>query len=303
MNKTTILLLGAKSKHSPLEAVPAELSRLKQLFTTNNDPELHVEYEPYVTRQLLGDLLRKLTDQISVLHFAGHAGAEQLQTDDEMVYAQHIAGILKTWDTKPSLLFLNGCNSAGQLEVFLDAGVSCVIATHNYIDDHEASQFAYEFYANLLAQQGTVTFSNAFDRAGALVLMGEARQARTLNLPNLKQGLEQDPNQEWDWGLFSLDESLPGKSTLIEVINSIQPQTETIAPSSTPTHKPLDFMSKAKQKQLNKRFEMLSTRLQELQKQRDLETRVEERLRLDAVIEQNQADLDKVQEELSQIFI
>ncbi len=202
---TTILLLGAKSKLHPLESVPAELSRLKQLFTHAPSLNAQVEYEPYLTRAILGDQLRRLTDQVSILHFAGHSGAEQLQTDDELVYARHIAAILQTWQRKPSLLFLNGCNSAGQADPFLEAGIPCVIATHNYIDDKVAALFAYEFYANLLTKPDKVTFGEAFARAGAMTLAGENRAPRSLDIDTRQQA----SSGTWDWGLFTRDPALP----------------------------------------------------------------------------------------------
>lgn len=195
---TTLLLIGAKSKLRPLESVPAELSRIKQLF--NNSTSIHVEYEPYLTRFILGDLLRKLMNKVDIIHFAGHSSAEQLQTDDELVYSYHIAGILQTWDRKPSLLLLNGCNSSGQVKEFLEAGVSCVIATHNYIDDSEAANFAYEFYAYLISNQDKMTFSKAFQSAGSTVLMSKPRQPRSLDITTIDNTSK---HEKWDWGLFS----------------------------------------------------------------------------------------------------
>lgn len=195
----TILLLGAKSKVKPLESVPAELSRIKQLF--GSIKIINIEYEPYLTRFILGDLLRKLMNKVDIIHFAGHSSEAQLQTDDELVYSHHIAGILQAWDRKPSLLLLNGCNSAGQVSDFLKAGVSCVIATHNYIDDKEAAHFAYEFYAYLISDPNKMTFSKAYQSAGSTVLMGKPRQSRSLDLTALETTTEKEA---WDWSLFSL---------------------------------------------------------------------------------------------------
>ncbi|MDD5394078.1 MAG: CHAT domain-containing protein [Thiothrix sp.] len=277
---TTILLLGAKSKLKPLESVPAELSRIKQLFGNATSANCTVDYEPYLTRAILGDLLRKHTDQANIIHFAGHSGAEQLQTDDELVYARHIAGILQTWDRKPDLLFLNGCNSAGQVESFLAAGIPCVIATHNYIDDREASQFAYEFYANLLAKPDKVTLANAFTRAGALVVMGQPRQARSLDISTL----DKSTTQEWDWGLFSRDPNVPKHWTL-----------------TPPPPKPSDFMRKAKLERAQARWQLLFDRLTAIETQYALETRAEEKLRIEHILEQNRADLAKVEQEVDSL--
>lgn len=277
---TTILLLGAKSKLKPLESVPAELSRIKQLFSNATGANCTVDYEPYLTRAILGGLLRKHTDQANIIHFAGHSGTDQLQTDDELVYARHIADILQTWDRKPDLLFLNGCNSAGQVESFLSAGIPCVIATHNYIDDREASQFAYEFYANLIAKPDKVTLANAFTRAGALVLMGQPRQSRSLDIETIKQAV----TQEWDWGLFSRNPDVPKQWTLIPL-----------------PLKPSDFMRKAKLERAQARWQLLFDLITAIETQYALETRVEEKMRMEYILEQKRTELVKVEQEVDSL--
>jgi hypothetical protein len=209
MNNPTILLLGARTQDNPLESVPAELNQLKQLFHDHH-LNLNVEYEPYLTRTNLNNLLRQCANQVTILHFAGHSGAEQLQTNDETVYAQHIAEILQTWDKKPALLFLNGCNSAGQVEAFLNAGIPCVIATHNAIGDTSASKFAYEFYSNLLEHPGEVTFKKAFDRASPAALISQPRQTRTLDIETLPHIAD-----SWDWGFFTHTPDLQQDCTLV----------------------------------------------------------------------------------------
>lgn len=286
----TILLLGAKSKRHPLESVPAELSRLKQLFQAAPNTGLSIEYEPYLTRTILTDQLRRLTDQIGILHFAGHSGAEQLQADDELVYSQHIAAILQTWQQKPGLLFLNGCNSGGQADLFLDAGVPCVIATRNYIDDKKASLFAYEFYASLLADPTKTTLEQAFTRAGALTLMGENRSPRSLDINDLKQ----DTPDGWDWGIFTRDPKLPTSWTLASLQKACE---HTAIPAAvTP-----DFITKMKLDGLQQRWQRLYQRHAAIQTQYDLETREEEKLRMEHVLGQNREELANVEQEISQL--
>lgn len=285
----TILLLGAKSKLHPLESVPAELSRLKQLFQAAPKLDLRIEYEPYLTRSILTEQLRRLTDQLSILHFAGHSGAEQLQMDDELVYAQHIAAILQTWQHKPGLLFLNGCNSAGQAELFLDAGIPCVIATRNYIDDREAALFAYEFYANLLVEPAKTTLAQAFTRAGALTLMGTNRSPRSLDLGDRKT----DTPNTWDWSLFTRDAGLPQRCTFA----NLQITSNTAA---IPT---LDFITKAKREALQTRWQRLYQRHTAIQTQYDLETRAEEKLRMEHILEQNRQELETVEQEIGKLAV
>ncbi|QLQ33184.1 MAG: CHAT domain-containing protein [Candidatus Thiothrix singaporensis] len=286
----TLLLLGAKSKHHPLESVPAELSRLKQLFQAAPNTGLAIEYEPYLTRPILTEQLRRLTDRISILHFAGHSGTEQLQTDDELVYAQHIAAILQSWEQKPCLLFLNGCNSGGQANLFLDAGIPCIIATHHYIDDKEAALFAYEFYAGLLADPDKTTLEQAYTRAGALTLMGKNRSPRSLDIDELKQ----DTPSAWDWGIFTRDRALPTHWTLASLGTSCRQ-------TATPIAAPPDFITKMKLEGLQQRWQRLYQRHAAIQTQYDLEIRAEEKLRMAYILEQNRTDLAQVEQEISEL--
>lgn len=271
----TIMLLGAKSQLAPLESVPAELSQLKQQFT-DADLSLTVEYEPYLTQKTLVSLLTQYTDKIDVLHFAGHSNAQQLETNDAAVYGHHIADVLATWSNKPSLVFLNGCHNADQVDNFLNAGVDCVIATHQAIDDKEAARFAGEFYSNLLSQPDQVTVSNAFKRAGSLVLLGEPRKARTLDIDELHR----DSNV-WDWGLFCKD--------------TARSKQWTMKPSSPPLS---DFFKQKKRERAEERWQRLFDRITAIKTQYDLETKQEEKIRMEHIIQQNQQDLDAVEAEI-----
>lgn len=278
-----ILLLGAKSEVNPLKSVPDELRQIKQLFTTSQQ-KLEVEYEPYLTRSILGDLLRQHTDQLDIVHFAGHSSPEQFLTDKEVVYTQHIASVLKTWTTKPRLLFLNGCNSAGQVRDFHDAGIPCVIATRNYIDDQQAARFAHEFYANLLAQPDKTTYQQAFDRAGALTLMDQRRSPRSLALEAIESGAT-----EWDWGIYPA----PGQDNCLQT---------TLFPSAPA---PADnFMMRIQQTKLENaqaRWTLISDWLVRVLKQYDTETRESEKIRMEAGIQEKQAELAKVELEMTEL--
>ena len=273
-----IALLGAKSQYDPLESVPAELSQLKRQFS-DSTLDLTIEYEPYLTRELLGKVLNQYANQIDILHFAGHSDAEQLKTNDQAVYSHHIADVFADWSNKPILVFINGCSSSGQVDNFLDAGIDCVIATYNPIDDKIAAHFAKEFYAVLLSNPSQVTLANAFKRAGSVVLLGEPRKARSLNIDALHTA-----KQEWDWGLFSRNEDLAAEWTI-----------------EAPPSPPLDFIRKQKFEQAQARWQLLYERLTLLQAQFDLETRPEEKMRMDAIIKQNQHDLDVIESEIIEL--
>jgi len=147
--QTSILLLGAKSVDHPLDAIPRELSQLKQLLDeykrTSNSIAFSVEYEPFFTQGQLKNKLTQLQNQVAILHFAGHSSAEGVLSDDELVYSRHIANHMASWTIPPALTVLNGCHNAGQVKLFHQAGVSVVIATHKAVDDDSAAGFAQAF--------------------------------------------------------------------------------------------------------------------------------------------------------------
>lgn len=216
-----VLLLGAKSLDEPLNSVPAEISAINELFQTQNFNSLSfkIEYQPYLTRKLLTKKLEQLAGRVAILHFAGHSYDNSLQTDDELVYSKHIAQFLKTWRIQPTLIFLNGCNSAGQIELFLKAGVNTVIATHKPINDLQASQFALEFYKSLFAEKGKVSLQDAFDRAGSKVFMGKNSQPLTPN----SESIDMMKSQKWDWGLFSCNTEILKEWTIHNLLSNNRP--------------------------------------------------------------------------------
>jgi hypothetical protein len=286
-----ILLLGAKSQTAPLDSVPAELNRIKQLFTSSQQT-LAVEYEPYLSRNILGDILRRLTDQLRIIHFAGHSNAAQLQTDQEAVYAQHIASLLETWTQKPDLLFLNGCNNAGQVRDFHKAGIACVIATQNPINDAEAARFAYEFYANLLAQPDKTTYQQAFDRAGALTLMDQRRSPRSFVLDEL----DADTNDAaWDWGIYPA----PGQDSFLQTTLFPAVSPADAVGSSFPN--PMLHIYQTKLDNAQQRWTLISDWLVRVLKQYDTETREAEKIRMEDGIQEKQAELTKVEAEMLEL--
>lgn len=197
---SVVLLLGAMSKTKPLSSVPDELSALKRIFEPYEDQEpfLELEYEPYVTRTLLGQKLDEYVERVAILHFAGHSSPDSLEMDDGVIHTLHLAKIFKTWKQPPQLVFLNGCDNAEQVEALHAAGIPLVIATHRNIDDKQASSFSREFYISLFSGNRTTSVQAAFERAGAKVMFSETRSPRSLDLDDFKK----TASSEWDWSVF-----------------------------------------------------------------------------------------------------
>lgn len=288
--RNVILLLGAKSSEAPLEAVPAEISHLKQLFNSLQ-PELIVEYEPYLTRQNLGQLLRRFPDQVCLLHFAGHSAQSQIQTNDGQVYSENIAEILETWEQKPKLVFLNGCNSYGQVTAFHNAGVDCVIAALEPIADEFASRFAKEFYEELLNRPDKTTLHQAFKRSKAQVLISMPRETRSIDMDsNIKEKLD------WSWGIYSNN----NQTDLLEqwTFNSFVHNQEDHKDANNDSSGPLDFITETKLKHAQERWEQISEWLRRVTAQYDYETDIDRKMRIEPSIKEKEVELKKIESEI-----
>jgi hypothetical protein len=292
--RNVILLLGAKSTEPPLEAVPAEISHLKHLFNTHQ-PKLIVEYEPYLTRQNLGQLLRRFPDQVALLHFAGHSAQNQIQTNDGQVYSENIAEILETWDQKPHLVFLNGCNSHGQVSAFHDAGVNCVIAAQEPIPDGLASRFAKEFYEELLNRPEKTSLHQAFKRAKAQVLISMSHETRSLDLNGAVQ-----EKPDWSWGIYPKNNQtdLLRQWTFNSLIQNPQEAQEN---NKTNSSGPLDFINETKLKHTTERWEQISEWLRRVTAQYDYETGIDRKMRMEPGIKKKETELKKIEAEILEL--
>ena len=198
-----VLLLGAKSSGNPLPAIPEELSTLKYIFEshqTENLPQYDIKYEPFFTQKHLKTWLDDFADHIAILHFAGHSDPNSIQTDDSVVRAEDIAAHINTWTRRPDLVFLNGCQNQSQAQIFLDAGVSAVVATQRAVDDKFAASFAHEFYNSLLAQNGNASLTVALEQAKAKLGFEQSETTRSLDVDE-----ETTQTSRWNWNLFLKD--------------------------------------------------------------------------------------------------
>ena len=100
----------------------------------------------------LNDLFRffqAYKDRMAVFHFAGHAGSQQLNLEDQTAGMQQLAQLIAEQKDTLRLVFLNGCATAGQVQFLHRLGIPVVIATHCAVEDPQAQVFAARFYTAL----------------------------------------------------------------------------------------------------------------------------------------------------------
>lgn len=175
---------GGKSGHTALSSVPKELSDINDLFNHFKDKEdsFNVEYEPYLTSSRLIHLLNKHVNNLAMIHFSGHTNDESIVLNDHVIHSDYLAEIFATWEHKPSLFFLNGCDNDEQVAPLLDAGLLSVIYTTSLINDALAANFSEEFYKSLFSNQGVTSLNNAFLRAKSSVKIISDETSRSFSL-------------------------------------------------------------------------------------------------------------------------
>lgn len=110
-------------------------------------------------------------DRICVFHFAGHGGGSILEFESvdgkgETAHMKHLIDFLKD-QTKLKLVFLNACETLGQIQYLQAAGIPNAILTDQKIGDDTAATFAQNFYENLANE---FSFKAAYTAAGQEVL-------------------------------------------------------------------------------------------------------------------------------------
>lgn len=94
--------------------------------------------------------------RIGVFHFGGHAGTSDvllasLGPRATSVAAEHLAAFLGRQEGL-TLVFLNGCSTAGHVDRLLEAGIKAIVSTSHSVLDDLAAELAARFYTELRAR-------------------------------------------------------------------------------------------------------------------------------------------------------
>jgi|GEM_PF-4331179 len=169
----TILLTFADARDD-LPGLQKESSALHEvLLPLEQNGLANIEREESAT---LVEVFKRIVDyknDMIVFHYAGHAGRDVLFMEENKVAAENIAGLLGQAPYL-QLVFLNGCETREQVQLFLDNGVKAVIATYDPISDKLAAEFAKGFY---YALSNDYTLGEAFEAAVRYVEKQEDQKA------------------------------------------------------------------------------------------------------------------------------
>ena len=123
-----------------LRDLPEELRRLQEILREAESNGLcRLELLPNATLDQIFDVFTRNRDQVTILHYAGHADSGRLLLESSAAGGApaHAAGLATFLGQCGGLqlVFLNGCSTRAQIARLLEAGVSAVIATARAIDD------------------------------------------------------------------------------------------------------------------------------------------------------------------------
>jgi len=97
-------------------------------------------------------IFNKIGPKITILHYSGHAEHFSMELDDDKLTIEKFANTISGWNNL-QLVFLNGCSTAGMVDMLLEKGVKAVIATTEEIDDNKACDFSTLFYEHFCVEK------------------------------------------------------------------------------------------------------------------------------------------------------
>ena len=164
-----VLLTFSNDQDAQLPMIVEEQEGIKRALLNREDQKcIRVIDTQRVSTKDVFFFFNRYNNQICIFHYGGHADGQTLQLEEKIGLVQHarakgIAELLGS-QQQLKLVFLNGCATAGQVEVLLRNGVKAVIATQTSVGDSTAKDFAIQFY-EALGGESKSSIRDAFQRA------------------------------------------------------------------------------------------------------------------------------------------
>lgn len=117
----------------------------------DNNGNIVVRREESAENKDIDRYLRIYKDRLAIFHYSGHAEGTILSFEDSDGNANGLANKLGI-QRNLKLVFLNACSTKEQVELYIKAGVTAVIATSLPVVDEHAMQFSASFYKGLASE-------------------------------------------------------------------------------------------------------------------------------------------------------
>lgn len=189
-----LLLAFANSRENPLPTLAEEYSGLNKILSPRVLRQHFLSWS--VSHASLDDIAYYLTlfgDKLSLFLFSGHAGRDQLITENQEARAGGIAYMLGQCKNL-KVVILNGCSTGAQVAALHAAGIPLVIATSAPIGDDIAAGFSIRLFHAL---ETGLTIGEAFE-----IALGEVLSKKDIAVT---RGLALRPDNTPEqplWGIF-----------------------------------------------------------------------------------------------------
>ena len=187
----------SNSQTAPLDTLQAEDAGVYQSLSERQaQGHIVIHRDALATMGSIRDYLILYRDKIVVFQYSGHAGRDRLILDDKEAFSEGIALLLARCPHL-KLVVLNGCSTAGQVDLLLSHGIPMVIATSAPVNDRTATDFSIRFFKSLASDNKTV--QQAFEDGFAGAKMADTHIVDASNRGVLK--IPTEPEKP-TWGLF-----------------------------------------------------------------------------------------------------
>jgi formylglycine-generating enzyme required for sulfatase activity len=124
----------------------------------------HLELPPFLKLTDIVEVFQRNRNRVSIFHYAGHANGSELLLRTALGTGAGARGLsqIVRGHSGLKLVFLNGCSTERQVELWIAAGVPCVIATTQAVNGEVAKNFAARFYKGLATG---ASIRSAYDEA------------------------------------------------------------------------------------------------------------------------------------------
>lgn len=216
----TILLCYANDPQRSLQQLENECNNIQLYLDRVQNSDYDIRMIPRATPELLIGNLNNLGNEVEIFHYSGHANGNELATNDQKVDGVHLASLLAERCPNLKLVFLNGCDTEGQVKHYLDKKIPYVVGTNAPVRDDVASKIAINFYLHLsLGRTIKAGFEAARNDADVLKF-GANLNSRGLVVDQFTPQTTSGKNWNLYYAANALEYALPLQAAARETLNT-----------------------------------------------------------------------------------
>lgn len=157
-----------------------------------------LELPPFLKLTDIVEVFQRNRNRVSVFHYAGHANGSELLLRTALGTGAGARGLsqIVRGHSGLKLVFLNGCSTERQVDLWIAAGVPCVIATTQAVNGEVAKNFAARFYKGLATG---ASIRSAYDEAAGEATASCRGNTRLLYCDEESTEAGESMHGHWPW--------------------------------------------------------------------------------------------------------